>query len=243
MLNQPLIAIDFGSSAIKVMELSGRGQKKLRAIGLETLPAGAIVDGVIQAQEDVENTLSALLKKLKIGTRARRAAISLGGSVVKLKRIDVPVSADADIGEQVFYEAEQHFDLDISEIYFDFWKLTPGPNENGEQPVLLVGAKRDTVEQYVSCLRGAGLRTGVVDCDVISASNMFEYNYGVVDGLVALINIGASNTQVSILSNGVHMYTRDVAIAGEDYTNQISDALGMERDSAEALKVDRKSVV
>ena len=54
MFKQPLIAIDIGSSAIKVVELTGRQHKKLRAIGLETLPRGSVVDGVVQDSEVVQ---------------------------------------------------------------------------------------------------------------------------------------------------------------------------------------------
>src|SRR4051812_21764950 len=117
MFGRPLIAIDIGSTAIKVVEMTGTKQKKLRAIGLEVLPPGVVVDGVIQNQDTVVQVLKELLKKLKISPRGRRAALSLGGSSVMIKKVALMKKEDeSDLGEQVFYEAEQQFQTDMDEL-------------------------------------------------------------------------------------------------------------------------------
>ena len=237
MFNRPLIAIDIGSSALKVVELSGQGTKVLRAVGLETLPVGTVVDGVVQNHDLVTSILKDLLKKLKISTVGRRAAISLGGSAVIIKRINVTLGKDISLPEQVYYEAEQHFQADMSEIYFDFYELRNTTGNTDETPILLVGAKRDLVEQYISIVRSVGLRTGIVECDVFSAANMFEYNYGQIPGLVSLINVGASATQISLLLDGEYVFTRDIPLGGDEYTRQIMDAMQVDHGNAESLKI------
>ncbi len=93
------------------------------------------------------------------------------------------------------------------------------------------------VEQYLSVVHSVGMRCGVVDCDVFSVFNMFEYNYGTIPGLAAIVNVGASTTQVSVTSAGEYLYTRDVPIGGEEYSNRISAALGVDIENAETLKV------
>ncbi len=236
MFNRSLVAIDIGSSAIKVVEMTGQKQKKLRAIGLELLPAGAVVDGMIQNLETVETVLKNLLKKLKIRTGGRRAALALSGSSVLIKKVGIQAK-NADLAEQVFYEAEQHFQADMAEIYFDYTELDAVVSAGTEQPVLLVGAKREMVEQYIGLMRSVGLRTGVVECSAFSVSNMFEYNYGVVEGLTALVNIGAATSQVSLVTHGNYVYTRDLAIGGDEYSRRIMELLAVDRANAETLKV------
>ena len=238
MFQRPLIAIDIGSSAIKVVELSGAKLKRLGAIGLETLPPGAVVDGQLVNADAVGATLKELLVKLKIAPRGRRAALSLGGSSVIIKKVNV-VAGDKEFSDAIFYEAEQNLQADLSELYFDHHRIGPAEstNEDGSVPVLMVAAKREMVEAYLTLIRSVGMRTGCIECDVFSSANMFEYNYGIVDGLMAIVNIGAASTQVSIVSHGDYLYTRDVQIAGEEYTRQIMEAMGVERDSAENLKV------
>jgi len=237
LFDRPLIAIDIGTSAVKMVEMSGRGSKQLRAIGLEMLPTGAVVDGTIQDVDSVGRVIKELLRKLKISATGRRAALAVSGSNVIVKRVAVDIAKGTEIGEQVFYEAEQHFQHDMSDLYFDYHEIKNAPNQDGKKPLILVGAKREMVENHIASIRNAGLRAGVVDAEVFSINNMFEYNYGRSEGLIVLINIGASSTQVSLIAQGVYLYTRDISIGGQDYTRQIMEVMGVERDNAESLKI------
>jgi type IV pilus assembly protein PilM len=236
--NRPLIAIDVGSSSVKVVEISGKGDRKLRAIGLELLPEGSVLDGVIQNQSVVESVVKGLIKKLKISTTGRRAAISLGGSSLLIKKVGFPPMSDAaELHEQIFYQAEQHFQHDLDELYFDYSEISKVPDQTGNIPILLVGAKRDVVEQYLAMVRSVGMKIGVIDCEAFSVANMFEYNYGIVDSLIAMVNIGASAIQVSLLTRGEYLYTRDISLGGNDYSGRIMGILGVDRANAESLKV------
>lgn len=235
MLNRPLVAVDIGSSAIKVVEMTNTKSFQLKSMGLEILSPGAVVDGVIQNPDGVEVALKNLLQRLKISPRGRRASLALSGSSVLIKKVLVTAS-EADLAEQVYYEAEQQFQMDMADIYFDYWEVGE-KSPNGTQQVLLVGAKRDMVEQYINLIRGAGMRVGVIECGVFSVANMFEYNYGVSDGLTALVNIGATVTQVSLVQAGDYLFTRDIAIGGEEYSRRIVEVLQVDRANAEALKL------
>jgi type IV pilus assembly protein PilM len=217
--------------------MSGQKKKTLRALGLEVLPQGAVINGMIQNPDVVRDALQGLLKKLKIMPTGRRAALSLGGGSVLIKRLTIPVSKEQSLAEQVYYEAEQHFQGDMAEIYFDFSEIAGMQGPNGEAQVVLVGAKREMVEQYISVVKACGLKTGVVECNVFSVANMFEYNYGILDGLAAVVNIGSSSTQVSLLSRGAYLFTRDIAIGGEEYSRRIMEELGIDHTNAEALKL------
>lgn len=237
MFKQPLIAIDIGSSSIKVVELSGSSSRRLRSIGLEMLPVGAVQDGQIQNQDAVTSALKNLLAKLKIRPFGRRASIGLSSSSVLIKKILVDAQKQADLSEVVFYEAEQHFQTDMSEIYFDYSKLGDLTQESSDTPVLIVGAKREIVESYIGLVRSIGMRTGIVDCNVFAAANMLEFNYGAFDAITALVNVGASSTQIILVHQGQYVYTRDLPIGGDEYSRRIMELLSIDRENAETFKV------
>jgi type IV pilus assembly protein PilM len=235
MFKRPLIAIDIGSSAVKIVELSGGNPRKLLSMGMEMMPAGAITDGNIENPDLVAEVVRNLMKRLKITPRGRRVALSLGGSSVLIKRVMIGASENT-LEEQIFYDVQQHFQIDPAEIYFDHVIL--GVEEAGKDtPVLLVGSRRELVENYIAMVHAVGMRAGVIECDVFSVSNMFEYNYGIVEALSAMINVGAMVTQVALLFRGEYVYTRDVPIAGEEYSRKIMETLGCDRANAEALKI------
>src|SRR5207253_2216391 len=54
---------------------------------------------------------------------------------------------------------------------------------------------------------------------------------------VVLINIGAAISNINIVRSGVSLFTRDVTIGGNAYTEEIQKQLGIAADEAEAYKV------
>jgi type IV pilus assembly protein PilM len=242
MFNRSLIAIDIGSSAVKVVELGGSAQqRKLKALGLELLPQGVVVDGAILDVDAVTGALRSLVRRLRLATVQRRAAIGLSGSGVFIKKVRILPTKDSTIEDQVVYEAEQQFQHDIADLCTDFYQMGP-PLASGEVQMLLVGAKRDVVDQYLGIVNNLGLRTGVVDCQVFSIANMFEFNYGTVESIVGIVNVGASSCQLSLVSKGEYLYTRDIPIGGDEYTRRIMEIMNVDRENAEALKISASSM-
>ncbi len=238
MLSQrSLVAIDIGASSVKVLEFSGTRHRKLAAVGLELLAPGSVVDGEIKDENAVVDACRTLLDKLRIMPQSRRAAIAMGGSGVTVKRISVQVDPNGDLNEQIYYEAEQYLQQDVSDLYFRFQVLSQAPDQRGAVPVLLAGARRDFVEQQIAAVRRAGLRIGVVDCSVLALANMFEFNYPAIEPLVGILNVGASASQLVLLQGGQPLFCRDIFLAGDEYTRQISEVLGISVENAEGLKV------
>ena len=144
----------------------------------------------------VSAAISELLAKLNLSIRWHRAAISIGGSSLLLKRIIMTPGNDSDLGEQVFYEAQQHFQDDLDDMYFRWQEIPSELVASGKKAILLVGAKQEAVEQHLAVVRSLGLRTAIIDCDVLCLANMFEYNYPVDKATVVVVNVGACTTQV-----------------------------------------------
>lgn len=235
-LTPPLLAIDIGSSSVKMLELTGRGaSKSLRSYAVEVLPPGLVHDGVIQDVGSVQSCINRLGRS--VAGKNRRVALSLGGSALVIKKVTMPIGKDIAIEEQIPYYAEQAFQLDPAGLYFD-WVMLPRRVDRPESvDALLVGARREIVEQHVSCIRDAGMRVGVIECSAFSMANVFEHSYGKVNGLIAIISVGSSHTQISFILDGVFLFNRDISIGGETYTRRIMETLNQQYDSAESLKL------
>lgn len=237
MLKQPLIAIDIGTSAIKVVELGGGANKSLVAVGLEPCPTGAFADGQIKDPTLISSALGDMLASLRIRTALRRAVISLGGNAMIIKKIKVPNGPDADMSQQIAYEAEQQFQGDLANLYWDHSRLAREPDAAGNIPVVLAAAHRDMVETRLSILRDVGLRGAVVESDVFAAHNMFEYNYGATGTLIAVVNVGASSTSLVLTTGETYAFNREIGIGGDEYTRRLMDTLKIDQDNAESLKI------
>ena len=236
LFNNSLIAVDIGSSAIKMLELSGRGDhRKLKNFAMELLPRGTIENGAIVDVQAVSAALNKLVSRL--GAKGRRASVSVSGSGVLLKRVRITPGKDATLEEQVNFHASQAFQLDLADLYYDYADMGASLRYPDDVDVLLAGARREVVEQVVEIVKSSGMLLGVIEAAPLSIANMFELNYGIVDGLIALISIGANHTQVSFVDQGRFIYNHEMPTGGEAYTSAIMQSMNLPRDSAESLKI------
>lgn len=234
-----IISIDIGSSSVKMIEVGGMRNAKVQRLGVEVLPINVVEDGVILDRDALKSTIQRLIKKLKITVIGRSAGVSLSGGAVIIKRVNLSKPhTDPDFYEYLYHEAEQYLQYDVAELYVD-WEVLPPTRGGSGTSVLLVGAKRDVVEEYTTLIRSVGLKTSVVDCDALATINIVVNNTNKNDlrDLVVIANVGYSSTQVSLLIDGFFAFTREIAIGGNNYSSKMVELMGLDLESAETVKI------
>jgi type IV pilus assembly protein PilM len=234
--SRSLLALDIGTSSIKLLELGGGRQKKVRVMAQSEIPSGVVENGVVKDPGAVTELLKSMLKSNKILPLGRRVCVSLSGNAVIIKRVSLSPDRDKELAEQAYYAAEQHFQHSMNDLEFDYFNIG-SLNERGEVNVILVGAKREAIDSLLEIIHANNMKIGVVETDVFALSNMFEYNYGTSETIMALINIGASCTQVTLVWRGEYLYTREIAIGGAEYTRRIAEVAGVDNTGADAIKI------
>src|SRR3989442_3146632 len=103
--------------------------------------------------------------------------------------------------------------------------------------VLLVAVKKDKILNHTNVLAQAGKTPVVVDIDAFALQNCFEVNYDPDPGqTVALLNVGASIMNINIVRGGVPLFTRDVSVGGNQFTDTLQKELDLSFEDAERLK-------
>jgi type IV pilus assembly protein PilM len=233
-----LVGLDIGSSAVKAVELkaSGKGYK-VTAFGTEPVPPDSIADGAIIDASAVADSIRRLFESRNIKTR--EVAASLSGNAVIVKKISVPVMADAELAEAIQWEAEQYIPFDIQDVNLDYQILDRGDPAAGRttMDVLLVAAKKEKIADYTGVIAQAGRTAVVVDVDAFALQNAYEANYGSdPHAVVVLLNAGASATNINILHGVQSVFTRDISIGGNAYTEALQRELNLTYETADALK-------
>lgn len=231
-----IIGLDIGSSSVKVVQL--RKNKKgleLRAFGMEPLLPQTIVDGTIMDQGAVVDAIRSLWSRLRL--KSKDVAVAIAGHSVIIKKISVPKMSDAQLAEQVPYEAEHHIPFAKDDVELDYAVVVP-ENAAGQMELILVAAKKEVVQDYAGVARDAGLNPVIVDVAAFSTQNAYEANYDVGTGeTVVIVNVGASISNINIMRGNVSLFTRDVTIGGNAFTEEIQKQLSVSQDEAEAYKV------
>lgn len=235
-----LVGLDIGSSAIKLVELRDAkgGGYRLVKTGLETLSPEAIVDGAIMDSSLVVDTVNRIISTLNV--RGPDFGTSLSGHSVIIKKISLPAMSAEELAESIRWEAEQYVPFDINDVNLDYVVLDMGAGETMD--VLLVAVKKDKIGDYTSVISQAGKTPALVDVDAFALQNAFEANYPIEPGrVVALVNIGASVTNVNILSGSSTIFWRDISFGGNQYTDAIQKQLSLSFEQAEELKKGEKT--
>jgi type IV pilus assembly protein PilM len=231
-----LIGLDIGTSTVKIVELEeNKGKYKLKNIGIAKIPRETINNGVIINADPLVQAIKSLLSSLKITNR--NAAVSVSGNNVIIKKINLPLMSEEDLEPIISHEAEQFIPFDLDEVNIDFQIL--GVNEdNAEQmDVMLVAAKKVNIQDYLDALNTAGIKTKVIDIDVFAMENMFGINYTHEENeICALIDIGATITNINIIKNNSSIFNRDAPMGGNLITEEIQKELFVSYEEAEMLK-------
>jgi type IV pilus assembly protein PilM len=230
-----LVGIDIGTSSIKVCQLKeGRRGLALLRMGYATLNPQTVVDGQVMDAGGVVETLQRVMHDARI--RQKECAISVSGQSVIIRKINVPMMTQAELDEQIHWEAEQHIPFDIKDVQVDYQVLRRRP-ETSQMELLLVAAKRDQISDYAQLARDAKLKPVICDIDAFTVQNLFEFSRGLPpDHTIALINVGASLSTLNIVSGGVSAFTREIANGGNVITDEIQKQLGVPFEQAEAYK-------
>jgi len=230
-----IVGLDIGSSSIKAVELKkSRGEVEVVHIGLEPLSPDIVVDSMIVDSGSVSSAITKIFNENNIKSKA--VATSVSGHSVIVKRIPMASMDDSELAGSISTEAAQHIPFDIADVNVDYQILsddTTGP----QMDVLLVAVKKDKILNYTNVLSLAGKTPAVVDIDAFALQNCYEVNYDPDPSqTVALLNIGASVMNINIVRGGAPLFTRDVSVGGNQYTDALQKELDLSYEDAERLK-------
>ncbi|MFP2910786.1 MULTISPECIES: type IV pilus assembly protein PilM [Pyxidicoccus] len=236
------LGLDIGSTSIKMILLKEQRKRgevgfALQSFGMKPLPPEAIVDGALMNSTAIVQAVQELMSELKV--KGKDVAIGVSGHSVIIKKIQMPRMSQDELEESIQWEAEQYIPFDVKDVNIDTQILDGGGNDaTGQMDVLLVAAKKDMINDYTTVVSEAGLAPVVVDVDAFAVQNMFSVNYDLPEKeTVVLINAGASVVNINIIANGVTVFTRDVTIGGNQFTEEIQKQLNVSYEEAEALKI------
>jgi len=240
--NPPLVGIDISTSCVRLVELAhgAKGELRLERYATEPLPRNAVTDGNIENMDQVVDVVRRVWKKS--GTRARLAALGMPPASVITKKIILPAGLSEDQLEvQVESEASQYIPFALDEVSLDFDVIGPAANSADDIEVMLAASRREKVEDRVAIAEASGLKATVMDIESYAARAaldrvIVQLPEGGAGQVVALFQIGAQVTHISVMLDGVTVYEREQPFGGNALTQDIVRSYGLSFDEAEARK-------
>ncbi|MDP8256040.1 MAG: type IV pilus assembly protein PilM [Candidatus Alcyoniella australis] len=231
-----ILGLDIGSSSVKALELKeAKGGLQLASFGIEPLAPETIVDSTVMNAPAVVQAIRRVIQANNIKTK--EVATSVSGHSVIIRKITLPMMTEEEVASNIQWEAEQYIPFDINEVHIDFQILEPMSDDQESLDVLLVAVKKDMVNDYVAVIRESGLNPVIMDVDAFAVQNMYEVNYEVQKGkLISIVNIGASVININIVRGTNSVFTRDISLGGNQFTEEIQKQMSVSFEDADKIK-------
>lgn len=243
--NRNLIGLDIGNQMIKAVQMKRKGDSlRLASIAVAEVPSEVQEEADPYIKNDLlADTIKQLFRDNDI--KGTQVVTAIAGDAVIVRYVKLPYMSEDELKNVISYEAEQYIPLAIDQVILDF-EVLGDLEEDGQRKieVLLVAAKEEIIELHIALLKQTGLAPVVIDVDSFALQNAHEFNYGATEGeTIALINIGAKLTTINILESGITHLTRDVAVAGNNFTREIQREFDLSFAEAEKLKKEEGEVL
>ncbi len=236
MRRKAYVGLDLGHGAFKAVQVerTADGWKVTRAVATPT-PPECIKDGVVV---DPPLAASAIRQMLREGRlTASNCIIAVAGGTVIVRTVRIPKMPEATLRKSIKFEAGRYVPSSIEDSFIEFEILGEAP-EN-QMDVMIVAAPREIVESRLKACSMAGLDPEVVDIEAFAAYRSLvesEAEAGLSESTIALVDVGASSTNVSVVSKGVFAMTRSIPQAGGTLTEALKGYFKLSDEDAEAGK-------
>lgn len=235
-----MLGLDISSTSVKLLELSkSAGKYRVESYGVEPLPENAVVEKNINDVEGVGEAIGRLVARAK--TKVKNCAVAVAGSAVITKTIEMPSNLSEDEMEnQLHVEADQYIPYPLDEVSIDFEVRGPSPRSEEQVEVLLAACRRENVEMRQAAVELAGLKPRVVDVEAHCMQRAFqlirEQMGADEDQVIAILDIGATMTTLSVLTNTGTPYTREQLFGGKQLTEEIQRRYSLSVEEAGLAK-------
>jgi len=236
-----VLGVDVSSTAVKLLELSGSGDRyRVEAYAVEPLPPNAVVEKNITEVEAVGETIRRAARRS--GSKNKFAALAVAGSAVITKIITMPGNlGDDEMASQIELEADQYIPYSLEEVNLDFEVLGISEKDPDKVDVLLAASREENVDLRVAAASEAGLICKIVDVEAFALENAFSLiaksmPTGGMGETIALVDIGATMTTLSVLTDLRIVYAREQVFGGKQLTEEIQRRYGLTYEEAGLAK-------
>lgn len=237
------LGIDIGTSAIKVIELSKRGERKklenygeIQAKALYEKPFRTFEKStLLLSSQDIARGIKAIIQEAKIKTK--ECIFSIPDFSSFFTTFELPPMTKEELPQAVRYEARQHIPLPLGEVALD-WQIIEGEVDTSQKKtklqILLVAVPNEIINQYKEIAQLCGLQLLALEAEV----------FGLIRALVpadnkkiiSLIDIGAQSTTCSIVGKRILKESHSFDFAGNEFIDRIAKSLSVDYSTAKNFK-------
>ena len=233
------IGLDIGTSGVRAAQLViGKRGVTLERFGQVALPPGAVRHGEVVDPQAVATALRQLWSSGRFSTKKVIGGVANGRVIVR--QVDLPWIPIDELRKALPFQVQDVIPMPVDEAILDVHPVEEVAGENGERliRVLLVAAGRDMVSAAMQAITLAGLSPTMIDLTSFAVLRSLASPdvLGTTSSAEAVVDIGASVTNIVVHQAGVPRFVRILMTGGADITEAVAERLGVPIEQAEQIK-------
>ena len=237
MAAQIKIGLDIGYSSIKVVVLSHKeNPPRLIALGHIASPQPGITSESDLDLQSVSSAIKSLIEE--INPQTKDVVVSLPETKIFTRVVyDLPYLTDEELAQAIRYAAEEFVPMPIPEVnlYYQIIYRSAKKEPGSRTVVFVVATPKTTIEKYLRVLQQAELNVVAIETEMIAAARVLV-SFNNYSPTTLVVQMGATNTDFAIVSDGLILLTRSIATGGTALTRSISQSFNFEIVQAEEYK-------
>ncbi|MEI8176199.1 MAG: pilus assembly protein PilM [Candidatus Omnitrophota bacterium] len=218
------------------------GTYSIKAVSITLADGKAVLRGCNRVNRIPEEALHESVKKVISGDlfAVEPLAIAVSGPRVIVRFVEWPVMTEAELVSAARFEVENEASFDMQDAIIDC-RIVSREAATNKIGVLIIAAAAAAVKTMVDEVTAAGRAVASIDVDSLALCNAFlrtsaGQKVTDKDTATALVNIGDTFVNMSIISRGIPFLARDTAGIGAELSGEIARRLGVAGSEAYKLK-------
>lgn len=231
-----ITAIDIGHANLKVVAVSRR-KNRYEAVAAGMTSIADLDRSDPSSWKELGQRLRKTIRKNRIPTR--KVVLGLGSVGTMLRYIQIPIVPAWKMPMLMSFEVEQHAGAQVDQITHDYRLMNVDTGDDSQMTVLLALAQIGEIKEMRQIVRPAIGREESTDLTCLGTFGVYRVGPQVRDeNRVVVLDIGASETSLTLAVDDRMVFTRTVAGGGRRMTQQIRQELHIPEEEAEALKCE-----
>ncbi len=242
-----VVGLNIGNAYIKAVEVTSKGgQLSVTGMGVIATPPESYANGNVLSVTALTNAIRTMWKQAGLSSKATVFSVAGTGSLV-VRVIEVPRMTDGELADNMRVDADRYIPFPPSEVVMDVQALRdlPSDPDAANMEVLLAAAQREIIDLHVAVVQKARLTPRAIDVEPLALARTMQLELRAqnpiidYDDVTAILNIGQTGTEISILRGDIVVFTRTVPNGGGNLTQAIAESMGIPPSDAERLKIER----
>ena len=240
------IGLDVGSHAVKLVHLKRTGQDSVEILDykiIESVQKNIHKEDIYPHTKNKDFGVGVYKETVSFIKRIKNNVpiiASIEGHQVFIRVFKLPGVGKSKLAKIVGYEAQQQVPFPIKDVVWAYQCLRKVSAE--EADVVLVAAKKDSVEGFLNYFKQLGVCIGDVAAPVVGLFHLLNQQIALQDQATLILDLGAKTTNIVIIEKQ-NIWFRTVPLGGEIITRAISQEFNLGLAEAETFKKEKGCIV